>query len=158
MQLVRPGTPPADQPGFTPLIVVDELAYSAATPWPASPAAAQGDALVRTDPAAFGNSATSWVGRPAQPGRVGLIERLAGDANEDGRFDPLDVTQFLQAGKYKTGQPASWSDGDWTGDGLFDQRDIVAALQGGRYLNGPLGAQGRAAEAADAVFGEVGNA
>ena len=151
LQLVRPGTPPADEPAFTPLIVVDEVAYSAATPWPASPAAAQGDALVRVQPTEYGNFPTSWVGRPATPGRVDFVQRMVGDANGDGSFDSADVTQFLQTGKYMTGQSASWSEGDWTGDGLFDQRDILAALQAGHYLRGPAGA-----DAADAVFGEVG--
>ena len=44
----------------------------------------------------------------------------------------------------RTGQPASWSQGDWTGDGVFDQRDIVAALQTGTYLREPLLAVNRA--------------
>ena len=59
--------------------------------------------------------------------------RLAGDANEDGRFNQLDIVMALQGGKYMTGEPAGWSDGDWTGDGLFDQLDLVAALRSGAY-------------------------
>ena len=47
---------------------------------------------------------------------------------------------MLQGGKFMTGQPATWSQGDWTGDGLFDQLDLVAALQTGGYLQGPLAA------------------
>jgi hypothetical protein len=39
----------------------------------------------------------------------------AGDANGDLQFDQLDVVQVLQAGKYLTGQPAGWSDGNWNG-------------------------------------------
>ena len=60
----------------------------------------------------------------------------AGDANGDGRVDPLDIVSAAQADTYLTGQRATWSQGDWTGDGLFDQADIVAVLQSGKYLKG----------------------
>lgn len=61
------------------------------------------------------------------------IEVVAGDANDDGQFDHLDIVQVLQAGKYLTGEPATFAQGDWTGDGVFDQFDIVAALQADGY-------------------------
>jgi hypothetical protein len=57
-----------------------------------------------------------------------------GDANLDGRFDQLDIVLVLQAGRYLTGEPATWDQGDWNGDRVFDQLDIVAVLQAGRYL------------------------
>lgn len=60
---------------------------------------------------------------------VGGVPRLAGDANLDGQFDQLDLVDVLQAGKFMTGQPASWSEGDWNGDERFDQLDLVLALQ-----------------------------
>ena len=44
----------------------------------------------------------------------------------------------MQSGKYLTGLPASWSEGDWNGDGVFDQRDISAALTTGRYVGASL--------------------
>ena len=44
-----------------------------------------------------------------------------------------NLTSVLQAGKYLTGQAATWSEGDWNEDGGFDSRDIVTALAGGRY-------------------------
>jgi hypothetical protein len=78
--------------------------------------------------------------------------RQAGDANLDGAFDQEDVVQVLQAGgKYLSGQPASWAEGDFTGDGLFDPRDIVAALQLGTYLKGPY-------VTVDLVFDQMGGA
>ena len=58
---------------------------------------------------------------------------LLGDANRDGRFDQLDLLQLTSAGKYLSGESASWSEGDWNGDRLFDQHDLVAALQLGHY-------------------------
>jgi hypothetical protein len=67
--------------------------------------------------------------------------RQPGDANEDLEFDPRDIEQLLQAGKYLTGQPATWSEGDFNGDGLFDRLDIIFALQTGNYLQGPYAAR-----------------
>jgi len=72
----------------------------------------------------------------------------AGDANRDGRFDQADIVAMLAAGKYQTGQPATWADGDFTGDGVFDQNDLVMALQSGHYQS--------AAESADAAFAQLG--
>ena len=69
-----------------------------------------------------------------------MVPLKPGDANEDGQFDQLDITAVLEAGKYLTGEPASWSEGDWNGDGVFDQEDIVAALATGNYLQGPYAA------------------
>jgi hypothetical protein len=58
---------------------------------------------------------------------------IPGDANRDGSFDALDITQILQAGKYSTGEPADWSQGDWNSDGVFDRLDLVFALQAGNF-------------------------
>lgn len=52
-----------------------------------------------------------------------------GDANRDRVFNRLDIVQVMQAGKYQTGQPAGWHEGDWNGDGRFDQHDLITALQ-----------------------------
>lgn len=55
-------------------------------------------------------------------------------------FDQLDLVRVLQAGKYLTGEPATWGEGDWNGapggrpgdpplgDGRFNQLDIIAVL------------------------------
>jgi hypothetical protein len=71
-------------------------------------------------------------------GATSFITRNAGDSNRDGRFDREDITLIAQSGKYLTGLPASWAQGDWTGDSLFDQRDLVLALQTGTYRDRPL--------------------
>ena len=64
----------------------------------------------------------------------------AGDADMDLEADQLDVVMVLQAGKYLTGESATWGEGDWDGapggeqgnpppgDGYFDQLDIIAAF------------------------------
>ena len=71
-----------------------------------------------------------------------------GDADMDLDFDQLDLVQIQVAGKYLTGEAATWGEGDWDGgpggnqtkppigDGKFDQLDIVAAQQMGIYLSG----------------------
>lgn len=93
-------------------------------------------------------------------GDVNLIyvrDLLPGDANQDFSFDQLDIVQVMQAGKYLTGEPATWGEGDWDGapggypgeppigDVVFDQKDIVVALQTGLYLQ-----QGPSLQAGDA--------
>jgi hypothetical protein len=49
----------------------------------------------------------------------------------------------LQANRYLTGLPATWSSGDWNGDGVFSPRDIVTAQQTSpaHYLQGPFAAR-----------------
>ena len=51
----------------------------------------------------------------------------AGDANMDLRFDQLDLVLVQIAGKYMTGQAATWGEGDWEG------------APGGRVGNPPPG-------------------
>ena len=70
----------------------------------------------------------------------------AGDADQDLDFDQLDLVRVQVAGKYLTGQSATWGEGDWDGapggsqgnppqgDGFFNQLDIVAALMTDTYL------------------------
>ena len=58
---------------------------------------------------------------------------VTGDSNGDGLFNQLDLVQVLVAGKFLTGDRATFSEGDWNSDGLFDQHDIVFAMQGGHY-------------------------
>ena len=72
----------------------------------------------------------AWTAADPSPGTSGSAASRPGDANADGLFNQLDIVQVLQAAKYLTGQPATWSEGDWNGDDLFDTLDLVAALQG----------------------------
>jgi hypothetical protein len=123
-----------------PLVVVDRLEYDTMAPWPAT-TAGLGDSLNRVSDDAFGATAIDWIASPPTPGSVNFTVRVIGDSNDDGKFDQADVRQVLQAGKYKTGQAATWADGDWTGDGLFDQLDIVAVLRSGNYLAGAAAAR-----------------
>jgi hypothetical protein len=62
-----------------------------------------------------------------------------GDTNLDGEFTTGDLVLVLEAGKYETGEYASWSEGDWNGDGVFGAGDLVKALADGGYETGPRG-------------------
>ncbi len=82
-----------------------------------------GDSLVNEDDIKF------WV--------EDLKNSWVGDANLDGAFDSTDFVEIFQAGKFETGNPAKWEEGDWTGDLLFDSSDLVSAFQGGGFELGP---------------------
>lgn len=72
-----------------------------------------------------------------------VLNALPGDANGDLEFNQLDVIAVLSAGKYLTGERATWGEGDWNNDDVFDQLDVVAAAQTGLYLTGPYAAGNR---------------
>ena len=90
----------------------------------------------------------SWVS--VWQNETPVHEFQPGNANRDKQFDQLDIVHVLQAGKYLTGEPADWTEGDWNCDGVFNQLDIVGALQTGNYLQGPY-----AARALDTVFAAI---
>ena len=91
----------------------------------------------------------SLAGLGGGPGNPAL---QAGDADMDLDFDQLDLVQVSIAGKYLTGDAATWGEGDWdqapggeqgsppAGDGLFNQLDIISALNADVYLKGPYAA------------------
>ena len=66
-----------------------------------------------------------------------IIECVPGDSDLNGEFNQLDIVQVLQGGKYLSGDPAEWSEGDWNGDGAANQLDIVHVLQADTYLREP---------------------
>jgi hypothetical protein len=104
------------------------------------------------------------------PRGTGTVELQAGDADQDFDFDQLDLVKVQIAGKYLTGQIATWSEGDWngapggrqgnppTGDGRFNQMDIVAAQQAGIYLTGIYAAVGPGGQQGDGQTSVVYNA
>lgn len=61
---------------------------------------------------------TNFAGKAAeeiQNGLISIVPRAlqAGDANQDLAFDQRDLVRVLVAGKYLTGRPATWGEGDW---------------------------------------------
>jgi hypothetical protein len=100
---------------------------------------------------AAGGGVQDVGGNPMTEGATEKWVNGAGDANEDGAFDQLDVIAVLQGAKYLSGQPASWSEGDWNGDRLVDQFDIILSQQTSppHYLQGPFRAATADGPAAD---------
>ena len=60
-----------------------------------------------------------------------------GDANLDNEFNSGDLVTVFAAGKYETGEMASWTEGDWNGDMAFGSGDLVSAFADGGYEQGP---------------------
>jgi len=56
-----------------------------------------------------------------------------GDTNLDWVVDILDVSNFVAAGKFGTGDPASWSEGDFNYDGVVDIQDVADFSATGLY-------------------------
>jgi hypothetical protein len=95
-----------------------------------------GYSLVVHDTLASYNDKATWRPSPrvgGTPGRSELLPPGPGDSDRDGTFDRTDLALALEAGRYLTGEPASWAEGDWNDDGIFDQADIVAALKAGAF-------------------------
>ena len=65
-----------------------------------------------------------------------LKKVYVGDADLDGQFDSGDFVTVFTAGKYETGEPAVWIEGDWNADLVFDSGDFVAAFADGGYETG----------------------
>lgn len=47
------------------------------------------------------------------------------------------MIEDCSAGKYTTGETATWAEGDFDGDQDFDSDDLIEALAGGGYDMGP---------------------
>jgi hypothetical protein len=66
-----------------------------------------------------------------------LKRTYMGDSNLDMEFNSSDFVLVFTAGKYETGEMATWDQGDWSGDMLFNSSDFVLAFQQGGYELGP---------------------
>ncbi len=67
VQLLRPDTPPADEPWYTPYLLEDEVDYDNNTPWPQAPAGT-GQSLTRLGASLWGNDPASWQAATPTPG------------------------------------------------------------------------------------------
>ncbi len=66
-------------------------------------------------------------------GAITVAFSAPGDTNVDGFVDLLDVANVLAAGKYDTGEPATWTQGDFTYDGIVDILDVSDFLVTGLF-------------------------
>ncbi|MHB1036931.1 MAG: lamin tail domain-containing protein [Pirellulales bacterium] len=60
IRLRQPDSPPVEEPGFFPLLLVEEVRYDQAAPWP-SGADGTGASLARLAPMAYGNDPSNWM-------------------------------------------------------------------------------------------------
>ena len=68
-----------------------------------------------------------------------LRKTWIGDSNLDNEFNSSDLVEIFAAGKFESGEPATWAQGDWNADGSFDSGDLVAAFADGGFEQGPVG-------------------
>ena len=61
----------------------------------------------------------------------------AGDWNLNGVVDFDDIVQYLAAGLFDTGLPATWAQGDFDYNGVVDFDDVLAQLAAGLFDAGP---------------------
>lgn len=66
-----------------------------------------------------------------------LANTFFGDSDFNGEFNSSDFVAVFVPAKYETGQPATWTEGDWNGDKVFGSSDFVTAFQGQGYESGP---------------------
>ncbi len=75
--------------------------------------------------------AVGWVDHG--DGSVSFAYAAPGDTNLDWSIDLLDVGSYLAAGRYDTGELATWSEGDYTYDGVVDLTDVGLYLSTGLF-------------------------
>jgi len=73
-------------------------------------------------------------------GSMAFAYSAPGDTNIDNTVDILDAANFLAAGKFDSGLPASWNDGDFGYDGMVDILDAADFLSTGLFDAGPYNA------------------
>ena len=67
VQLQRPDGPPADEPGYIPRLIEDEVIYDDTAPWPTD-ADGRGSSLNRLELGLLGNDPASWTAAVPSPG------------------------------------------------------------------------------------------
>jgi autotransporter-associated beta strand protein len=79
--------------------------------------------------------AIGWLDNGA--GSMTVAFAAPGDTNIDGIVDILDAANFLNGGKFNSGQIASWNQGDFGYDGIVDILDAADFLSTDLYDTGP---------------------
>ncbi|MCI0536135.1 MAG: lamin tail domain-containing protein [Verrucomicrobiales bacterium] len=88
-----PQGPTSPNPGLVPYVLVDEVAYSAASPWPAE-ANGTGNSLQRRTGSAYGNDPINWQAAPVTAGRAN-VSGDNGDDDRDGLPNDWEVVHGL---------------------------------------------------------------
>ena len=69
--------------------------------------------------ASGGGRTVGWIDN-GNASATGFAFAAAGDTNLDWQVDIVDAASFLAGGKFDSGTPASWNQGDFTYDGVVD--------------------------------------
>lgn len=96
--------------------------------------------ITSSDAAASGGSrAVGWLENAnsvANLSSVTFAFAAPGDTNLDWTVDVTDAANFVTAGKYDTGLPATWNEGDFNYDGVVDIQDAADFTSTGLYNAG----------------------
>jgi autotransporter-associated beta strand protein len=84
-------------------------------------------------------------------GSVSFAFAAPGDTNLDWSVDILDAANFLAGGKFDTGLPATWNEGDFGGDGVVDILDAADLISTNAYDRGSYNLDAGAAGGVAAV-------
>ena len=96
VRLVRPGSPPADEPAVTPRLTEDAVLYDDLSPW-ATDADGSGESLQRLAPVFHGDMSRSWTANAATPGAVVDFGVTTGDLTGDGLVNGSDIDVLFDA-------------------------------------------------------------
>jgi hypothetical protein len=113
-----PQLPPHPDAGYVPYVLVDQISYSAASPWPTN-ASGTGSSLQRLAPASYGNDPANWfVGAPtaALPNTTYPL-----DTNGDGLPDAWQTNYFGSISS-----PSARPDADPDHDGFSNLQEYLA--------------------------------
>ena len=94
--------------------------------------------VVATQVAASIPRAVGWLDDGS--GTVSFAYAAPGDTNLDWQVDILDAANFLAGGRFDSGPPATWNQGDFTYDGLADILDAAGFLSTGLFDSGDYNA------------------
>ena len=99
LKLMRPDTPPADNPTLVPYVLVDEVNYASSAPWTSAANQQSNTSLSRSATSVYGKEPSNWVGVPATPGKSDLaaVNLVHGDFSFDGQSGPADVAAMFAA-------------------------------------------------------------
>jgi hypothetical protein len=106
VQLFKPDPPqgPGPDQGFVPYVLVDEVEYDDAFPWPVE-ADGAGSSLQRNRPYQYGNDPVNWRAAAPSPGRPNAVGSTFVDADGDGLSDTWETANGVTS-------PSADADGD----------------------------------------------
>ncbi|HXT41885.1 MAG TPA: lamin tail domain-containing protein [Candidatus Angelobacter sp.] len=114
-----PQLPPHPDAGFVPYVLVEEINYSALSPWPAG-AAGTGNSLQRKVGTDFGDDPANWIAASPTAGAPNAVT-TPGDTDGDGLPDAWEVQYFGSIS-----DPRATPNADPDGDGFTNLQEYLA--------------------------------